>query len=134
MNKLLSLAAAAVALTTSAHAAAPGLYSGNWPVTVSRSQSFNGPHCLMLTDDGSAGFPHSGSATLPGTEPGEFQVIGHTLLVTLGVVGSGEEVATDIFSAPARDGIFGEGVWGYVQGGTNDSGRAVFGNNGGCRQ
>jgi len=131
MNKLLAIAAV-VALTLSAHAAAAGLYSGRWPVTVTMSQHYNGAHCLVLIDDGSAGFPHSGSASLTGTEGGVFQVIGRTLLVSLQVVGSGEEVATYVFSAPARDGILGEGVWGYVQGEAADSGRAVFGNRGGC--
>jgi hypothetical protein len=35
-------------------------YSGNWPVTVSRSQHSNGTDCLTLTENGSNG----GSASL----------------------------------------------------------------------
>jgi hypothetical protein len=131
MNKLLAIAAAA-ALATSAGAATPGFYSGRWPVAVTHSQSFNGLHCLVLTDDGSAGFPHSGGATLAGTEGGVFQIIGHTLLVSLEVIGSGEEVATYAFSAPANDGLLGQGVWGYLQGLPADSGKADFGTKGGC--
>ncbi len=132
MNKLLVVAIAAAALATSARAATPGFYSGRFPVTVTHSQSFNGLHCLVLFDDGTDRFPHSGSATLAGTESGEFQIIGHTLLVSLEVVGSGQEVATFAFSAPARDGMFGVGVWGFLQGLPIDSGRADFGRKGGC--
>jgi len=130
MIRLLAIAAAA-AMATSASAAAPGLYSGAWPVKVTLSQQFNGAHCVVLTDDGS-GFPHSGPATMAQTEGGVFQVIGDTLLVSLQVIGSGEEIATYVFSAPARDGMLGKGIWGYVQGYPIDSGKAVFGAKGGC--
>ena len=132
MNRIFAIAAAAAALATSAHAVAGGLYGGRWPVVVTRSQTFNGAHCLVLTDDGSAGFPHSGAAEMAGTEGGVFQIIGHTLLVSLQVIGSGEEIATYAFSAPARDDLFGEGVWGYLQGAPIDSGKAAFGAKGGC--
>lgn len=131
MNKLLAMAMAA-ALATSARAAAPGFYTGHWPVTVSLSQHYDGVHCLMLIDNGSFGFPHSGSALLAGTQNGVFQIIGRTLFVSLVVPGGGQEAATYVFTAPASDGMLGKGVWGYVQGDPTDSGKAVFGAKGGC--
>jgi hypothetical protein len=39
-------------------------YSGNWPVTVTRSRGANGMGCVTLTDNGQGGWPHSGQASL----------------------------------------------------------------------
>jgi|GEM_PF-6369585 len=52
-------ALAVLGFADSAGAATAGVYSGHFPLTVSKSQHSNGKLCLILTDDGSAGFPHT---------------------------------------------------------------------------
>lgn len=116
-------------------------YSGSYPLTVTHSQFGNGTYCLTLTDDGDYGWPHSGTASLVsqvvgGSLPyGIFQVIDGTLVVTVEqpLGGSGQNGSL-VFIAPARDGnIVGKGVYDNVAGGeTFDSGKLVFGMNGGC--
>ena len=129
------------AFAWSAGAASEGSYSGNWPLTVSHSEFGNGTYCLTLTDDGSYGWPHSGTASLVsqvsgGTQPyGLFQVIDRTLVVTvIQLNGGGGQNNSLVFIAPASDGnILGRGVYDEIAGGeTFDSGRLVFGMNGGC--
>jgi hypothetical protein len=64
-------------------------YSGNWPVSVDLPPQFGHTACLTLVDNGSAGAPHSGSASIFGplmgtTLPyGTFQVVNHLLVVTI---------------------------------------------------
>ena len=45
-------------------------YTGNYPVTVTRSNHSDGTYCLKLIDDGGTGRRHSGSAVLTGGPAG----------------------------------------------------------------
>lgn len=111
-------------------------YTGSWPVTVTHSQHSNGTYCLTLTDNGSDGWPHSGSASLiigsqtfPG---GSFQVINHTLVATITAQGYSQNAGL-LFIAPAARGNIGRGVFEDVYGGGDfDSGALTFGMKGGC--
>jgi hypothetical protein len=125
MKMLLTVAAAlSVVLPANAAMASSVNYNGNWPVTITGSQGYDGSHCVELT---------GGSALLDGTSYGGFQVIGRTILVFIDTTGSGEEPATLLFSAPAMKGNIGKGAFDFIQGGTSyDSGKAVFGIKGGC--
>jgi hypothetical protein len=126
MKMLLTLASAlSVAISTNAAMAGSVSYNGNWPVTITGSQSFNGTHCVELGTDG--------SALLDGTYYGEFQVIRRTILVFLDITGSGEEPASLLFSSPASNGNIGKGAFDFIQGGYSyDSGKEVFGMKGSC--
>lgn len=94
--------------------------------------------CVVLTDDGSFGRPHSGTATLEGFDGGsltggEFYVIGNNIFVNF-VVGSstGEASALVIFApANASKGTIGTGILGLA-GGVPSSGLATFGVKNGC--
>jgi hypothetical protein len=136
-----SIAIAVAGLTTfgftaSASAEKPGFYSGEYPVSVSRSSgpgNFDDRHCLILNDDGSLGFPHSGEATTPGAGVvfGTFYIVGHTLLVTLDQPGGTGVDDSLVFSGPAGSGSFGNGVYGQVYGAANNVGLIRFGTKGG---
>ncbi len=111
-------------------------YSGRYPLTVTHSQFHNGTGCLMLTDNGTQGWPHSGQASTAGRlfvgNGGSFQLIDRILVATItqstGTGGS----ASLVFTAPAGNGNIGNGVFEQVYGGENDSGVLVFGMKGGC--
>ena len=135
---------AAAALAIVAFALAPSTamaqsYSGNWPMKW--NVTYPGPpfdghfkYCLTLTDDGSAGFRHSGGAVLNGSGqinvPGVFQVINNELVATFEVVGSGEELSGWVFVGPARNGNIGKGfsnlTWDTI------TGKLVFGKKDTC--
>jgi len=135
MKPLLALA---LPVMLSANAAAAAGYSGNWLVTVSHATRSDGTYCLTLTDDGSFGWPHSGLASLTsqagGNLPyGTFQVINHTLVATFQQQGGEGQNAGLVFTAPAKSGDVGKGVYEQVYGGEeSDSGVAAFGTKGSC--
>jgi hypothetical protein len=119
-------------------------YTGNFPVSVTEMKAGitgtitipNQSFCLELTDDGSYGRPHSGTATLGDYEGGtlsggEFYVLGNMIFVNF-AVGSdnGESVGLVLF-APASNGKIGVGIFGDT-GGVPSSGQAKVGANGGC--
>ena len=102
--------------------------TGNWPITITGSQDFNGSHCVALT-----GGYSSGGAILDSTYYGAFQVSNGTILVFLDITGSGEEPATLLFSSSTRKGKIGKGAFSFIQGGYSyDSCMEVFGTKGGC--
>lgn len=109
-------------------------YTGNWPLTVSHSRGANGTYCLTLTDNGSLGWRHSGSASLAGVgNGGTFQLIDHTLVATIQSAGGTGQNEGLVFVASAGDGNVGSGVYEGVYGGEEiDSGVLVFGVKGGC--
>jgi hypothetical protein len=114
-----------VALSANAAMASNASYNGNWPITITDSQEFNGSHCVAL----SAG----GGAILDGTYYGGFQVINRVIVVYLDITGSGEEPASLVFSSPAKNGNIGKGAFNFIQGGyPYDSGKEIFGTKGGC--
>ena len=134
----------ALALTSSA-AKAQG-FTGNYPVLETQVKAgvggtikgANQNFCLVLTDDGNFGRPHSGTATLEGFDGGsltggEFYVIGTNIFVNF-VVGSstGEATGLVIFApANASKGTIGTGILGLT-GGVPSSGLATFGVKNGC--
>ncbi|MGI8840221.1 MAG: hypothetical protein ACR2F8_05495, partial [Caulobacteraceae bacterium] len=113
-----------------------GLYSGRFPVAVTEAGNDNFTGCLVLTDNGQGGFPHSGPAVLDASQTfGQFQVIGRFLLVTIGHASDNAELTYVEFAAPAKSGIFGVGVYDNNGIFTNtgfEVGKATFGNRGGC--
>jgi hypothetical protein len=119
-------------------------YTGNYPVAVTDIKAgiagtINGGNvsfCLELTDDGSYGRPHSGTATLGDYEGGtlsggEFYVLGNMIFVNF-AVGSdtGESVGLVLF-APVTNGKIGTGIFGDT-GGVPSSGMAKVSAKGGC--
>src|SRR5437016_14429711 len=127
---------AALSMAVSAGASIAGTYSGNWPVTVTRSQYANGTYCVTLTNDGSIGWPHSGEALLvsktTGTLYGTFQLIAHLLTVTIEDPGESGQNAGLVFVAHAANGNIGKGIYDEVYGGEEfDSGEGAFGTKGG---
>jgi hypothetical protein len=114
-------------------------YSGNWPLTVTKSHHADGMYCLTLTDNGTMGWPHSGPASVVGqalgngTLHGTFQLIDRLLMVTIEQPGGSGQDAGLVFIAPASDGDIGEGVYEQVYGGGElDSGVLEFGVKNGC--
>jgi hypothetical protein len=141
----------AMALPFLAFALAPNAakaqnFTGNYPVIETQVKGgiagnikgANQNFCLVLTDDGAFGRPHSGTATLQGFNGGsltggEFYVIGNNILVNF-VVGSstGEASALVIFApANASNGAIGTGILGLT-GGVPSTGLATVGAKNGC--
>jgi hypothetical protein len=124
--------AAALLIAASASAASGAGYSGNWPVTVSRSQSTNGTYCVTLKDNGS----HSGEATVVfegnGELFGSFFLINHDLAMTFPVPALGQNYGL-VFVAHAGSGTIGSGLMDYVQGGEpGDAGAVAVGQKNSC--
>jgi hypothetical protein len=141
----------AIALPLLAFAIAPNAakaqsFTGNYPVLETQVKGgiagnikgANQNFCLVLTDDGAFGRPHSGTATLEGFDGGsltggEFYVIGHNILVNF-VVGSttGEATSLVLFApANASTGTIGTGILGLT-GGVPSTGLATVGAKNGC--
>jgi hypothetical protein len=117
-------------------AAAGHSYTGSYFITVTKSQRSNGTGCLTLTDNGSFGAPHSGSASLIfGNQEftgGSFQVINHVLVATLTAQGYSQNAGL-VFIGTASRGTIGNGIFEDVYGGGDfDSGALAFGRKNGC--
>jgi hypothetical protein len=125
--------AATIAMVSPSAAMADNGYTGNWPVTISKSHHSNGMYCLALIDNGSGGFRHSGSASLGGSlNFGTFQVINHILVATIEAQGYGQNAGL-VFIGQANGGNIGKGFFEDVYGGEDfDSGALAFGTKGGC--
>jgi len=146
MKMLAAIASLSAIVSANAAAAGDISYTGNWPVKLTHDvfltaegYTGHGPnttHCISLTDDGSVGWPHSGFAVLDNdiNSSGQFAVIGHTILIYIFVLGSGQEPASLVFSANARNGDIGKkGAFDNIQGGTSfDAADATFGQKNGC--
>jgi hypothetical protein len=130
--KMLLAIAAALPLVVSAGAASAQKYSGNWPLTVTHSQFLNGSYCLTVTDDGSEGWPHSGSATIPQYQYGIFQVIHGKFMADIIVPLEGQNGVL-VFTGDARAGNIGNGAVAQIEGGEPlYSGEMTVGKRGGC--
>lgn len=129
---LVAVAAVMVVAAAPSTAMAQG-YTGKWPVTISRSHHSDGSYCLTLSDNGSGGFRHSGSASLGGSlNFGTFQVINHDLVATIEAQGYGQNAGL-VFIGRANGGSIGNGFFEDVYGGEDfDSGALTFGMKGGC--
>ena len=108
-------------------------YSGNWPVTISRSQRGDGTGCLTLNENGR----NSGSASLVfGSESftfGTFQIFNHILVATIQSQGGNGQNAGLVFIGTANRGNIGPGVFDEVYGGEAFvEGALAFGMKGGC--
>jgi hypothetical protein len=137
MKTLLAIAAT-LPMVMQANAARAESYSGTWKLTVTHSQHANGTYCLTLNDDGSLDWPHSGEASLSGqgvggTLPyGDFQLIRHTMMVSIeSPAGTGVDT-TLVFTAHAGNGSIGTGAYEIAYGETIDSGVVAFGAKGSC--
>src|SRR4029077_8181981 len=146
ISKLMATVLAILAFALTSTAAKAQSFTGNYPVletqvkggVAGNIKGANQNFCLALTDDGSFGRPHSGTATLEGFDGGsltggEFYVIGHNILVNF-VVGSstGEASALVLFApANASTGTIGAGILGLT-GGVPSTGLATVGAKGGC--
>jgi hypothetical protein len=124
------LAIVAFALTPSAAVAQS--YSGNFPLILTESQppGANAAYCLTLTDNGTAGRPHSGPASLAGVDPGgpifgTFQVIGQLLMVTVQQPSDTGESDGLMFVAPTSKGHISTGAFELVAGGQELSSNLV---------
>lgn len=112
-------------------------FSANWPVTISHSKGDNGAFCLKLTDNGAAGFPHSGPATInTGLNgqwlSGQFQYINHLIVVAIGDQGFTENPGSTYVSRP-RGGALTQGAFVTIYNGQEiDSGQLDFGKKNGC--
>lgn len=111
--------------------AAQRSYNGTWPVTITRSQFFNGTGCL--TFDGAA---RSGSATLVLNDQtyqyGSFLVRDGILIASI-VKPSGSQNGVLQFTAHAGAGRIGSGVFESLEGGSEaDAGALMFGTRNGC--
>lgn len=128
----IAMALPVVAISLMPSAAMAQSYTGNWPITVSKSHYSNGLYCVALTDDGSQGFPHSGYASLVPSNgyAGWFTVINGIVTVTIPEAYNGE-FEFMLFVAHAGDGRIGKGAY-DLAGGPDDSGVAVFGAKNGC--
>jgi hypothetical protein len=106
-------------------------YSGNWPITITRSQRSNGTGCLTLN-----GNSNSGQASLVfGSQKypyGSFVVRNGILIVNIVQPLYGQNGAL-MFIAHAHRGQIGEGAFEDIEGGSNfDFGTLAFGTKGGC--
>ncbi len=139
MRFLEQILIAATLMVVSASVAMAQSFSGNWPATVSHSHRNNGAVCLMLTENGTLGWPHSGPAKVAGHAfggtlvDGTFQLIDNTLVATIQEPSNSGQNACLVFTAPAGNGNIGKGAFDQVYGGVEfDSGLLVFGVKGGC--
>ena len=146
IRTFIAIALPLVALAIGPKTAKAQSFTGNYPVletqvkggVAGNIKGANQNFCLVLTDDGNFGRPHSGTATLEGFEGGsltggDFYVIGHNILVNF-VVGSstGEATSLVIFApANATTGTIGTGILGLT-GGVPSTGLATIGAKGGC--
>jgi len=146
ISKLMATALAILAFALTSSTAKAQSFTGNYPVLETQVKAgiggtikgANQNFCLVLTDDGNFGRPHSGTATLEGFDGGSltggaFYVIGTNIFVNF-VVGSstGEAVGLVIFApANASKGTIGTGIMGLT-GGVPSSGLATVGVKNGC--
>jgi len=146
IRTFIAMALPLLAFAFGPNAAKAQSFTGNYPVLETQVKAGiagnikggNQNFCLVLTDDGNFGRPHSGTATLEGFDGGsltggEFYVVGNNILVNF-VVGSstGEASALVLFApANASKGTIGTGILGLT-GGVPSTGLATVGAKGGC--
>jgi hypothetical protein len=130
--KILLAIAAIASLVVSASAAMAQSFSGKWPLTGTKSIFENGTYCLTVTDNGSEGWPHSGSATIAQEPCGFFQVIKGKFVADIVVPLQGQNGVL-LFTSAGRNGIIGSGAVVLIEGGEPlDSGEMLVGKKGRC--
>ena len=146
ISKLMATALAILAFALTSSTAKAQSFTGNYPVLETQVKGgiagnikgANQNFCLVLTDDGAFGRPHSGTATLEGFNGGsltggEFYVIGNNIFVNFVVGSSNGEASGLVLFAPVNvsKGTIGTGILGLT-GGVPSSGLATFGVKNGC--
>jgi hypothetical protein len=146
VSKLTATALTILAFALASSAAKAQSFTGEYPVLETQVKAgvggtikgANQNFCLVLTDDGSFGRPHSGTATLEGFNGGSltggaFYVIGNNIFVNFVVGSSTGEAAGLVIFAPANasKGTIGTGILGLT-GGVPSSGLATVGVKNGC--
>ena len=114
MKAQLMMGAALSAALMSGTASAAS-YEGNWPITITHAQFYNGDYCLTLS--GSTG----GGATLNGplgSLYGNFQVFGRRLIAIVPLQDGGGFNDGEEFILPARDGVLTKGT--YIEDGDGE--------------
>ena len=114
MKAQLMMGAALSAALVSGTAAAAS-YEGNWPITITHAQFYNGDYCLTLS--GATG----GGATLNGplgSLYGNFQVFGRRLIAIVPLQDGGGFNDGEEFILPARDGVLTKGT--YIEDGDGE--------------
>ena len=146
ISTFIAMALPLLALAIGPSAAKAQSFTGNYPVLETQVKGgiagnikgANQNFCLVLTDDGAFGRPHSGTATLEGFDGGsltggEFYVIGHNILVNFVVGSTTGEASSLVLFAPANasTGTIGTGILGLT-GGVVSTGLATVGAKNGC--
>jgi len=146
IRTFIAMALPVVALAIGPKAAKAQSFTGNYPVletqvkggVAGNIKGANQNFCLVLTDDGNFGRPHSGTATLEGFDGGsltggEFYVIGKNILVNFVVGSTTGEASSLVLFAPANasTATIGTGILGLT-GGVPSTGLATIGAKGGC--
>ncbi|HLY07312.1 MAG TPA: hypothetical protein VKR31_16320 [Rhizomicrobium sp.] len=134
-HSLFAALLSAVVLTSgTALAGSSFSYTGSWPVKVRMPPHFADTDCLVLTDNGTAGSPHSGpvsaSGDMTGDLSGTFQVVKGLLVVNLESGSGTGEVVWITFIGHAHDGQIGAGV--FNEPGYFPVEPLTFGQKGGC--
>jgi hypothetical protein len=145
IRTFIAMALPLLAFAISPSAAQAQSFTNNYPVLETQVKGgiagtikgANQNFCLVLTDDGNFGRPHSGTATLEGFAggalTGEFYVIGNNILVNFVVGSSNGEASALVLFAPANasNGAIGTGILGLT-GGVPSTGLATVGAKNGC--
>jgi hypothetical protein len=109
MKTLFAIGAALAMAASTTAMAASGSYTGNWPLTITKSLFMNGTYCLTVTDDGSEGWKHSGEATIPEYPYGIFQVINGRFVAGI-VEPAGGQNDVLVLTSNGRNGAFDDGA------------------------
>jgi hypothetical protein len=146
IRTLIAMALPLLAFAIAPSAAKAQSFTGNYPVLETQAKAGiagnitggNQNFCLVLTDDGNFGRPHSGTATLesfdaPPITGGVFYVIGNNIFVNFTVGSSNGEASGLALFAPVNisKGTIGTGILGLT-GGVPSTGLATVGAKGGC--
>lgn len=129
-TKALALAACALPAALMSGAAAAASYNGNWPITITHAQFYDGTYCLTLNGALNGGAALSGPL---GNLNGNFQVFGHTLVAIVPLQNGGGFNDGEEFILPARKGNLSNGT--YLEDGDGEmdnSGVAQVGTKNGC--
>src|SRR5579864_6545166 len=146
IRTFLAMALPLLAFAIGPSAAKAQSFTGNYPVLETQVKAgiagtikgANQNFCLVLTDDGSFGRPHSGTATLEGFDGGSltggvFYVIGNNIFVNFVVGSTNGEAAGLVIFAPVNVSkeTIGTGIL-ALTGGVPSTGLATVGAKGGC--
>ena len=129
MKARLMIGAALSATFISSGVAVAASYQGNWPITITHSQFYNGKYCLKLSGATGGGAELTGPM---GDLYGDFQVFGRNLVSIVPLPSNGFNEGEE-FILPARNGVLAKGT--YLEDGDGEidnSGVATVGTKNGC--